>query len=67
MNSDQAKKILASFGFDDDPPGNRPDSEIESNANSDSMNEIMMKLFTAMDSDMLIRAEEFMKSMKTNL
>ena len=67
MNSDQANKILASFDFDDDPSGKHPDPEIESNANSDSMNDMMMKLFTAMDPDMLIRAGKFMKSMKTNL
>lgn len=67
MNSDHANKILASFDFDDDPSGKRSDPEIESNANSDSMNDMMMKLFTAMDPDMLIRAGEFMKSMKTNL
>ena len=66
MNSDQANKILASFDFDDNPSGKHPDPEIESNANSDSMNDMMMKLFTAMDPDMLIRAGEFMKSMKTN-
>ena len=67
MNSDHANKILASFDFDDDPSGKRSDPEIESNANSDSMNDMMMKLFTAMDPDMLIQAGEFMKSMKTNL
>ena len=67
MNSDHANKILASFDFDDNPSGKRSDPEIESNANSDSMNDMMMKLFTAMDPDMLIRAGELMKSMKTNL
>lgn len=66
MNSDQANKILASFDFDDDPSGKGPDPEIETNTNSDSMNDMMMKLFTALDPDMLIRAGEFMKSMKTN-
>ena len=65
MNSDQANKILASFDFDDDPSGNNSDSEIESTENSDSMNDMMMKLFTAMDPDMLIQAGEFIKSRKT--
>ena len=66
MNSNQANQILASFDFDDDPPRKSPDPEIESNTNSDSMNDMMMKLFMAMDPDMLIQAGEFMKSMKTN-
>ena len=32
---------------------------------TDSINNVMMKLFTAMDPDMLIQAGEFIKSRKT--
>lgn len=64
MNSDQANKILASFGFDDDPSETYAAPQSESSADSNSMNDMMMKLFTAMDPEMLIQAGELMRAMK---
>ena len=48
MNSDQANKILSAFDFDD-PSGKYADPQSESSTNQNSMNEMMLKLFTAMD------------------
>ena len=64
MNSDHANKILASFDFDDDPSEKYAAPQSESSANSNSMNDMMMKLFTAMDPEMLIQAGELMRAMK---
>lgn len=64
MNSDQANKILAGFDFDDEPVRNNFDLQTGSAGDSNSMNEMMMKLFTAMDPEMLIQAGELMRSMK---
>ena len=64
MNSDQANKILAAFDFDDGPSNNHTDSQPVSTDDPNLMNEMMMKLFTAMDPEMLIHTGMALKTMK---
>ena len=64
MNSDQANKILAGFDFDDEPAGNNSIPQTKSADDPNSMNNMMMKLFSAMDPEMLIQAGELMRAMK---
>ena len=63
MNSDHANQILTSFNFDEDEPSNNRNSNSTPESVQDQ-NEMLVKLFSAMNPDMLIQAGQFIKSMR---
>ena len=63
MNSDHANQILTSFNFDEDEPSNNRNSNSTPESVQDQY-EMMVKLFYAMNPDMLIQAGQFIKSMR---
>ena len=66
MTSDEANQILVSFDFDenDSYSDNQPVSNTEAIVDSSAMNDMMKKLFSAMDPEVLIQTGMALKSMK---
>ena len=66
MTSDEANQILVAFDFDenDSYSDNQPVSNTEAIVDSSSMNDMMKKLFSAMDPEVLIQTGMALKSMK---
>ena len=66
MSSDEANQILVSFDFDenDSYSDDQPVSNTEAMVDPSAMNDMMIKLFSAMDPEILIQTGMALKSMK---
>ena len=66
MSSDEANQILVSFDFDenDSYSDDQPVSNTEAIADLSAMNDMMIKLFSAMDPEILMQTGMALKSMK---
>lgn len=66
MSSDHVNNILLSFNFDDDYSHEKKNmsDEKECFSNPDTMNKMLMEVFSSIDPDMLIQTGQIMKMMK---